>query len=71
MNNCHYSAKLEKLAEINEKVRLTLKDNHTYEGWIDIPGFGYGYLLDIPDEEKYIRFSKSQVKHIEIIKESC
>lgn len=67
MNQCHISKKLDELSQENKKVRLTLFNGQTYEGWIDIPSFGYGYVLEIPDVEYTLRFYKSHVKKLEVI----
>lgn len=63
--NCHSSGKLDKLVIENKKVRITFFDGTIYEGWIDFPFTGYGYILTMPDRDCDLRFYKSHVKKIE------
>lgn len=71
MNDCHTSEILDDLAKRNCKVRVTLFDGRIYEGWIDTPLFGYGYILENPIRYDYtLKFYKSHVKKIEVIEET-
>lgn len=63
--NCHSSAKLDKLVAENKKVRITLYNGRTYEGWIEGPYLGIGYILESPDYDVGLSFYKSHVKKIE------
>lgn len=63
--NCHSSEKLDKLVAENKKVRITLFNGRNYEGWLDFPFTGYGYILESPDYDFSLRFYKSHVKKIE------
>ena len=58
---CHSSAKLDKLVAENKKVRITLLNGRTYEGWLEFPYYGYGYILASPDYDFNVRFYKSHV----------
>lgn len=65
--NCHESEKLNKLSKDNIKVKITLFDNRVFEGWIDIPDFGYGYIISNPENPYDLRVCKSHIKKIEIV----
>lgn len=63
--NCHSSAKLDKIVIENKKVRITFFDGKTYEGWLEFPFTGYGYILESSDNDFSLRFYKSHIKKIE------
>lgn len=63
--DCHSSGKLDKLVIENKKVKITFFDGTIYEGWLEFPFTGYGYILENPNTEYSLRFCKSHVKKIE------